>query len=87
MLKSSSLKACSFYFTRYMNLFFSFVTILGATAHVPDWNFWKYLINHEGVPLAAYGPRTSVEEMMPFVLKAVKEANSVDNSKPQHDDL
>ena len=46
------------------------------TEQAPDWNFWKYLIDHRGNVIGWWGPQTSVNELSPSVRKAVGAASS-----------
>jgi len=61
------------------------------TGRAPDWNFWKYLIDHRGNVIGPWGPQTSVDELSPVVRKAVGTARShandpsvFDNTTPSH---
>jgi len=47
---------------------------LEQTGQVPDWNFWKFLIDHRGNVIGPWGPRISVSELAPVVKKAVEAA-------------
>lgn len=44
--------------------------LIETSGKTPTWNFWKYLVNENGVVLNAWGPQTSFTE----VYKHVKEA-------------
>jgi len=54
--------------------------------HEPDWNFWKYLIDHRGNVVGSWGPRTSVAELSTVVRKAVAAARSYIKDMPISDD-
>ncbi|ELU03712.1 hypothetical protein CAPTEDRAFT_172308 [Capitella teleta] len=45
--------------------------LISATAKEPTWNFWKYLVNHEGRVLHAWGPWQDVEVVFPEIKAAV----------------
>jgi hypothetical protein len=45
---------------------------------VPEWNFYKYLVNHEGKVVGAWGPKTSVESILPQILPVIREAQLAD---------
>ena len=66
------------------------------TNQVPNWNFWKYLVSHEGEVLGAWSPRTDVTEIMTDIVSATRVATTADGSQPtkpgnaetpKHDDL
>jgi len=46
------------------------------TGQAPQWNFWKYLIDHRGNVIGPWGPQTGVYELSPIVKKAVAEAQN-----------
>jgi len=48
---------------------------LEQTGQAPDWNFWKFLIDHRGNVVGAWGPRISVSELAPIVKKAIEAAH------------
>jgi len=56
------------------------------TGHAPDWNFWKYLIDHRGNVIGPWGPQTSVNELSPVVRKAVGTARSQHVTEPPFSD-
>ena len=37
----------------------------------PTWNFWKYLVNENGVVLNAWGPQTSFTEVYKHLREAI----------------
>lgn len=49
----------------------------------PQWNFYKYLINHEGKVVQVYPPRISVNEAFDDIIKLVKKARLVSKQKPK----
>ena len=49
----------------------------------PQWNFYKYLINHEGKVAHVYPPRVSVNEAFDDIIKLVKKARLVSRQKPK----
>ena len=49
----------------------------------PEWNFYKYLVNHEGKILNVYPPRVSVDHAFDEVHKAVKKARRASKQKPK----
>ena len=42
---------------------------------VPQWNFYKYLLDHHGQILGAWPPQTPVEDIFDMVERAVHEAD------------
>ncbi|CAG0878955.1 unnamed protein product [Cyprideis torosa] len=40
----------------------------------PEWNFYKYLVDHNGKVLNVWGPRTSVEQTVEHIEKAIEKA-------------
>merc|ERR1712062_427859 len=50
---------------------------------VPQWNFYKYLINHEGNVVQVYPPRVSVNEAFDDILRLVKKARLASQQKPK----
>lgn len=38
----------------------------------PTWNFWKFLVNHHGMLVSAWGPETPVRDIEPDIHVAVK---------------
>ena len=50
---------------------------------VPQWNFYKYLINHEGKVVQVYPPRVSVNEAFDDILRLVKKARLASQQKPK----
>jgi len=46
------------------------------TGQAPDWNFWKFLIDHHGNVIGPWGPQISVSELIPVVKKAVDAAEN-----------
>lgn len=59
---------------------------LEQTGYAPDWNFWKYLIDHRGNVIGPWGPQTSVDELVPVVKKAVAAAGAHDSDLNIFDD-
>ena len=60
-------------------LYFFDATCLCLTeqaSKVPEWNFYKYLVGHDGVVLNAWGTRTEIEEIFPEVQAAVSRAKA-----------
>jgi len=43
---------------------------LDSFGEPPNWNFWKYLVNEDGVVVNAWGPWISVEEIVHDVQQA-----------------
>merc|ERR1712001_747947 len=50
---------------------------------VPQWNFYKYLINHEGNVVQVYPPRVSVNEAFDDILRLVKKARLASQQNPK----
>jgi len=64
------------------------------TGYAPQWNFWKYLIDHRGNVIGPWGPQTSVSELSSVVRKAVGSARShanypstFDSAAPSHPNI
>lgn len=61
---------------------------LEHTGQIPDWNFWKFLIDHRGYVIGSWGPQISVTELAPVVKKAVDTARGLafdsDNTESRH---
>ncbi len=59
--------------------------MLAESGNAPNWNFWKYLISHEGKVVGSWGPWSDVEEVTPNIRTAVHAALSqrkADSGKP-----
>ena len=52
-----------------------FVVHLEQTGQAPDWNFWKFLIDHRGNVIGSWGPQISVSELALVVKNAVEAAH------------
>ncbi|KAK3089135.1 hypothetical protein FSP39_001117, partial [Pinctada imbricata] len=39
---------------------------------VPNWNFWKYLVDKKGKVVHAWGPWVSVESITPYITDLIK---------------
>lgn len=52
-----------------------FFVLSDATGNEPTWNFFKYLVSHEGKVIKSWGPWSDIEEIYPDV-KAAVEAQS-----------
>ncbi|XP_053393802.1 glutathione peroxidase 7-like [Mercenaria mercenaria] len=48
---------------------------------VPDWNFWKYLVDENGHVVNAWGPRTAVEDIFHEVKESI---DKIGYNKPQY---
>lgn len=48
----------------------------------PTWNFWKYLIDHNGKFVNAWGPGVSVESIFNEIKSAVDKAENTSHSTP-----
>ncbi|KAK2142440.1 hypothetical protein LSH36_953g00061 [Paralvinella palmiformis] len=44
------------------------------SGHSPTWNFWKYLINHNGEVIGFWGPRSDVQGIYSSIMSAVEAA-------------
>lgn len=53
----------------------------------PDWNFWKYLVDHEGHVIDAWGPFTPPEKLYNSIKKAVDKAQAADGTKDRGGEL
>lgn len=47
----------------------------------PNWNFWKYLVDEDGVVVNAWGPQTRVEDIFHEIKEAV---DRIGFQKPQY---
>ncbi|KAI0211146.1 Glutathione peroxidase 7, partial [Lamellibrachia satsuma] len=45
--------------------------IIRESGNAPNWNFWKYLVDHKGKVIGSWGPWSDVEEIFPAVKTAV----------------
>ena len=48
--------------------------VSGESGNAPNWNFWKYLVDHKGKVIGSWGPWSDVEEIFPAVKTAVDAA-------------
>jgi len=48
--------------------------LIEQSSRVPEWNFYKYLVDSDGEVLNAWGTRTELEEIFPEVQAAVEKA-------------
>ncbi|KAK7100258.1 glutathione peroxidase 7-like [Littorina saxatilis] len=46
----------------------------------PDWNFWKYLVNHEGKLVKGWGPWMDPDKLFNIILQTIKKANTADSN-------
>ncbi|XP_052276671.1 glutathione peroxidase 7-like isoform X2 [Dreissena polymorpha] len=72
---------------------FAKVDVIGETAHeawkflsssfgvTPNWNFWKYLVDEDGLVVNAWGPKTPVEDIFHEIKEAV---GRIGFQKPQN---
>lgn len=72
---------------------FSKVDVTGDSAHpvwkylteeskvTPEWNFYKYLVDHEGKIVNVYPPKVPVTDIFDEVEKAVKKARKSANKR------
>ena len=67
---------------KFLKQFLSFY-IPDESKVTPEWNFYKYLVNHEGKILNVYPPRVSVDHAFDEVHKAVKKARRASKQKPK----
>ena len=67
---------------KFLKQFLSFY-IPDESKVTPEWNFYKYLVNHEGKVLNVYPPRVSVEHAFDEIHKAVKKARRASKQKPK----
>jgi len=60
------------------------------TRYAPQWNFWKYLVDHRGNVVGPWGPQTGVSELSAIVRQAVSAARMnaeppfFDSDSPSH---
>uniref|UniRef100_A0A914XM97 Glutathione peroxidase n=1 Tax=Plectus sambesii TaxID=2011161 RepID=A0A914XM97_9BILA len=52
----------------------AFDNLIEQSGKAPNWNFWKYLVNGEGLVLHAWGPKYSVDAIFDDVMRAVGQA-------------
>ncbi|KAF2354403.1 Glutathione peroxidase [Trinorchestia longiramus] len=52
----------------------AFRNLVDQSSLEPEWNFYKYLVNHEGVVVNAWGTRTEMEEIFSEIQAAVDAA-------------
>lgn len=58
----------------------AFKRLIEESSVVPDWNFYKYLVDETGHTVKAWGTRTSIEEVFDDIQAAVDKAKGA--SKP-----
>jgi len=51
--------------------------LTGSSGVTPTWNFFKYLVDHNGDVIQAWGPQTSVEDIFDSVQSALRDADTV----------
>ncbi|XP_046407160.1 glutathione peroxidase 7-like [Ischnura elegans] len=61
----------------------AFKNLIEQSKLQPDWNFYKYLVSHDGVVINAWDTKTSVEDIFPDIERAVKVAESVSTDPVQ----
>ena len=49
---------------------------------MPEWNFFKYLVNHEGKVLNVWGPRDTIDSIFDEVQDAVNAAKAAAAADP-----
>ena len=59
----------------------NYVYISDESQIIPEWNFYKYLVNHEGKVLNVYPSRIPVEDAFEEIQKAVKKAQKASKQK------
>jgi len=52
--------------------------LINYSGRAPTWNFWKYLVDHNGHVLNAWGPSTSPDQLYPNIQAAI---DSIDKDK------
>ncbi|KAA0198956.1 hypothetical protein HAZT_HAZT002310 [Hyalella azteca] len=52
----------------------AFRNLVEQSSVEPEWNFYKYLVSHDGVVLKAWGTRTEMEEIFSEIQEAVDAA-------------
>lgn len=58
----------------------AFKYLIEESSVVPDWNFYKYLVDHTGHVIKAWATRTSIEEIFDDVQAAVEKAKKAAKS-------
>ena len=53
---------------------------------MPNWNFFKYLVDENGIVIKYWGPWSDIEEIYPEVKKAVDKADNA-QGPPQNEDM
>uniref|UniRef100_A0A0B6ZP98 Glutathione peroxidase n=1 Tax=Arion vulgaris TaxID=1028688 RepID=A0A0B6ZP98_9EUPU len=51
------------------------------SGQTPTWNFWKYLVDHNGHVLSAWGPSTNPDQLYPAVRVAISNAEKEESSR------
>jgi len=54
--------------------------IIGQSGVLPEWNFYKYLVSHEGEVLKVWGAKDNIEDMFDEVEVAVNKAREADEN-------
>lgn len=58
-----------------------------AASVIPDWNFYKYLVDQSGQVIGAWGTRTAIQDIFDNIQAAVEKAKIAgksDTTKEQH---
>ncbi len=56
---------------------------LDASGVTPEWNFYKYLVDHKGNVLNVYPPRVPLDNSFQEIQKAVEKARKATKEKPK----
>ncbi|KAK6989546.1 45 kDa calcium-binding protein [Biomphalaria glabrata] len=57
--------------------------LINNSGHAPNWNFWKYLVDHNGQVIGAWGPHTSPEDLLDIIKLAIQNIPSVKKNSAQ----
>ncbi|KAH9515275.1 Glutathione peroxidase 7 [Bulinus truncatus] len=55
--------------------------LISTTGQAPTWNFWKYLVDHNGHVISAWGPHTDPEDLLDTVKEAVNNISSASRTR------
>lgn len=59
------------------------ICVVEQSKKVPQWNFWKYLVSHEGQVLEAWGPWVDPDKLFNTISHAVNDAIAADSGNDE----
>ncbi|XP_025108957.1 glutathione peroxidase 7-like [Pomacea canaliculata] len=61
----------------------AYTFLIEQSKKVPQWNFWKYLVSHEGQVLEAWGPWVDPDKLFNTISHAVNDAIAADSGNDE----